>query len=301
MLTVPADFAGQRLDMFLAEADSLALTRSAARRLCADGAVLVDGAPSKPSHRLRGGEQVTVQLPSPTPATPQPEPHELKLVYVDDHIVVVDKPAGLVVHPAPGHPQGTLVNALLHAPGGLAEAPDPLRPGIVHRLDRDTSGLMVAARSSLALTALQAAIARREVTRRYLLVVRNARRLDPQGIWDTAYGRNPRDRKRMTSRQGERRAITHWRRITELADHHAQVEATLQTGRTHQIRVHFSDAGYPLLGDRVYGRPDATLARQFLHAAQLELAHPATGAELSFRSPLPADLAARLALLARQA
>lgn len=211
--------------------------------------------------------------------------------------MVVNKPAGLVVHPAPGHPDGTLVNALLHAPGGLAESDDPLRPGIVHRLDKDTSGVIVAARSALALAGLQKAIADRVVTRRYLLVVRNAARLPEAGTWDTAYGRNPRYRKRMTGRLGDRRAVTHWRRIEPLPGGHALAEATLETGRTHQIRVHFAEAGYPVLGDRVYGRSDKTLPRQFLHAAQLAFEHPATGAALDIEAPLPEDLTSRLAEL----
>ncbi len=299
-MVVPAAASGQRLDTFLASLDDRSLTRSAARRLCAEGRVTVDDRPAKPSHRLRGGERLEVDLPSPAPTLPVPQALGVPIVHVDEHLVVVDKPAGLVVHPAPGHPDGTLVNALLHDPGGLAESDDPARPGIVHRLDRDTSGLMVVARTVAVLEALKEGIRSRSVTRRYLLVVRNARRLGDQGTWDTAYGRNPRHRKRMTSRLGDRRAVTHWRRMKELPGDHALVEATLDTGRTHQIRVHFAEAGFPVLADGVYGRTDRLLSRQFLHAAQLGFQHPATGAQLAFEAPLPEDLAAWLRALREQ-
>ena len=292
-MEAPADAAGIRLDAFLASCQEMDLTRSAARKLCADGRVQVDGALAKPATRLKGGETVTASLPPPPPAEPGPEDLGLTLVHVDEHVAVLDKPVGMVVHPAPGHPTGTAVNGLLHLLGPLPISDDPSRPGIVHRLDRDTSGLMVVARTPAALETLQAAIRAREVTRRYLLVVRNARQLPEAGTWDTPYGRHPGDRKRMSSRhEGARRAVTHWRRIEALGDgRHALVEATLETGRTHQIRAHFCDARFPVLGDRVYGRPDPDLPRQFLHAAALALIHPVSGVDISMTSPLPADLA----------
>jgi len=287
-----------RLDSFLAAQPELELTRSAARKLCAEGRVLLGGVAAKPSTKLKGGESLAVTLPIPFPSVPGPEDIDLPIVHLDDDLVVVDKPSGMVVHPAPGHPTGTVVNALLHRVGDLASSDDPSRPGIVHRLDRDTSGLMVVARSIPALVGLQEAIRARTVTRRYLLVVRDADRLAERGSFDTAYGRNPRDRKRMSSRhEGPRRAVTHWRKLEELLGQHALVEATLETGRTHQIRVHFADARYPVLGDSVYSRPDAQLDRQFLHAAELRFEHPVSGEPLAFTSALPADLAERLSSL----
>ena len=230
---------------------------------------------------------------------------DLRLHHVDDHLAIVEKPPGLVVHPAPGHSSGTLLNGLLHALGPLPPSDDPARPGIVHRLDRDTSGLLLVARDAHALEALSAAIARREVARTYLLLATNALGLADIGEWETAYGRHPRDRKRFSSRhEGARRAKTRWRVIERVGPDLALCEASLVTGRTHQIRVHFADHGHPLVGDAVYGHKRSRKRgahRQFLHATRLELTHPRSGEALSVESPLPDDLEAVLSSLRRVA
>ena len=264
---------------------------------------------ARPAARLQGGETVVVRLPAARPRTPRPQALPCAIVFSDEHLVVVDKPSGLVVHPAAGHEDGTLVNALLHALGDLPASDDAARPGIVHRLDRDTSGLLVVARTPAALAALQAQVRARSMARVYRLLVARAAALPDAGTFDTPFGRHPKDRKRFSSRfEAPRRAVTHFRvtaRFTTLA----QCEARLETGRTHQIRVHFADAGHPVCGDPVYGgRPGhgaaeaerralCGLTRQFLHAARLELDHPATGERLGFDSPLPPDLAAVLVAL----
>jgi len=309
-LRVTPEAAGERLDAYLAASPELALSRSAIKRLLGEGRVELSAGDARPARRLAGGERIRVLLPEAGSLLPRPQPLPLSLVYEDDHLAVVDKPAGLVVHPAPGHQDGTLVNALLHALGDLPPTDDPTRPGIVHRLDRYTSGLLVVARTPDALVSLQRQIRERAATRVYRLLASHGRSLPTSGTFDTPYGRHPKDRKRFSSRfDARRRAVTHFR-VTALHETLAECEARLETGRTHQIRVHFSDAGHPLCGDRVYGgrvartakpverRALAGLERQFLHATRLELTHPATHAQLRFDSPLPADLAAIVDLLA---
>jgi len=290
----------------LAADPDLGLSRAALKRLADEGRVAVDGRPARAGTRVRGGEAVTVRLHPPVPEHPQPQAMDLATVHVDPHLVVVDKPPGLVVHPAAGHPDGTLVNGLLHSFGSLPATDDPCRPGIVHRLDRDTSGLLVVARTPETLASLQAQIGARTARRSYVTLVRSAARLPDAGEWDTPYGRHPKDRKRFSSRvEAERRAVTRWRVVERLGGL-ALCEVSLVTGRTHQIRVHFADAGHPVCGDRVYGgrgrrgRPAeeraalAGLGRQFLHATRLELTHPATGARTTLSSALAPDLAAVL-------
>jgi 23S rRNA pseudouridine1911/1915/1917 synthase len=264
-------------------------TRSLAERLVREGAVRVDGERRPKSHRLEGGEELEVELPEATALEPSELP--LDVVYEDEHLLVVDKPAGLVVHPAPGHVGETLVHRLLAlgAAGG-----DPERPGIVHRLDRDTSGLLLVARSDDAYAALAEAIRERRVDRRYLALVRGAPR-SRTGRIDAPIGRDRADRmRRSLDTETPREAVT-WFETHERLGDRTLLEARLETGRTHQIRVHLEAIGLPVCGDPVYGaRGDLGLERQFLHAHALAFDHPATGARLACESPLPSDLGSAL-------
>ncbi|HYF60024.1 MAG TPA: RluA family pseudouridine synthase [Burkholderiaceae bacterium] len=285
------DGAGERLDRWLA-ARLPGVSRTRVQRWIALGAVTVDGEPLLAKRRLRGLERIEVR-PQPAEADRAFEPDEvpLAIVHEDADLMVVDKPAGLVTHPAPGNWRGTLMNGLLHARPDSAALP---RAGIVHRLDKDTGGLMMVARSERAFERLTAAIAARTVGRRYLAVVEG----EPPArlAIEAPIGRDPRDRLRMAVVAPERGkpAITHVRRLGA-ASGAASVECRLETGRTHQIRVHLAHRGHPLVGDALYGgRVRAGFARQALHAWRLELAHPVDGRALAFDSALPADLVALL-------
>jgi 23S rRNA pseudouridine1911/1915/1917 synthase len=266
-------------------------SRAAAERLIAAGAVLVDGEPRLKSHRLEGGEDVVVRLPDAAPPL-EAESMDLDIAWQDEHLLVVDKPAGIVVHPARGHDEGTLVHGLLalDAAGG-----DEDRPGIVHRLDRDTSGLLLVARSDEAHARLQDLIRRREVDRRYLALVRGAPR-SRAGRIAAPIGRDRVDRMRHSlDTATPREAVTRFE-VLELLGPRALLEVSLETGRTHQIRVHLEAIELPVCGDRVYGvAGDLGLERQFLHAARLAFAHPFTGERVDVEAPLPDDLAAALA------
>jgi 23S rRNA pseudouridine1911/1915/1917 synthase len=286
---VPDGAVGERLDRFLASLPEVG-SRRIAERLVEAGGVLVDGRPRGKSHRLAGGEDVVFEPPPPEPAL-APEAMELRIAYEDEHLVVVDKPAGLVVHPAPGHATGTLVHGLLSrdVAGGDAE-----RPGIVHRLDRDTSGLMVVARSEEAHRRLQALVRRRGLERRYLAIVVGRPR-SRRGRIEAPIGRDRRDPLRHSlDTDTPREAVTHFE-VVELLRRHTLLDVTLETGRTHQIRVHLAAIDLPVAGDAVYGRPrELGLDRQFLHAARLTFAHPFTDERVDVDSPLPPDLAAAL-------
>ena len=267
-------------------------SRAAAERLLDAGGVLVDGVPLSKSHRLAGGERVELEPPVTPRSELEPEAIDLRIVYDDEHLLVVDKPAGLVVHPAAGHATGTLVHGLLgHAVAGGDESE---RPGIVHRLDRDTSGLLVVARSAGAHRRLQALIRRREVERHYLALVVGRPR-SRTGRIEAAIGRDRQDPTRQSlDTATPRDAITHFE-LVELYPRHALLDVRLETGRTHQIRVHLAAIDLPVAGDPVYGRPgDLGLERQFLHAARLAFPHPFTGERIETESPLPPDLAAAL-------
>ena len=298
--TVPAEAAGRRLDEALAALAGV--SRAAAARWVTEGRVTVDGRRRPKAYRLEGGECLAWEPPPPPPPAdrPQAEAIPLEVRYEDEHLLVVSKPAGLVVHPAPGHATGTLVNALLGREGGrLSRAGGADRPGIVHRLDRDTSGLLLVAKDDLTHLALAQALAAREVERAYLALVQG----DPgaAGTVDAPIGRHPRDRKRMAVVAGGRRAVTHWR-TRERFPAVTLVDVRLETGRTHQIRVHFASLRHPLVGDRAYGADPALarrlgLARPFLHAWRLALTHPVTGERLELTDPLPADLQGALARL----
>lgn len=290
--------AGTRLDACLARAIE-DLTRSAAAKAVEDGRVLVNGkAPSK-SYKLTGHEQIefTPEEPAPIDAVPQDIP--LDVVYEDDDVIVVNKPSGLVVHPAPGHPDGTLVNALLyHCGDSLSGVGGERRPGIVHRIDKDTSGLLVAAKNDFAHLALSAQLADHTMARTYEAVVCGNLRED-SGTVDAPIGRHPTDRKRMAvTQKNARRAVTHWSVIARY-NGYTHIRCELETGRTHQIRVHMAHIGHPLLGDLVYGhkRPEKGLSGQCLHARALRFLHPRTGELVTFTCPLPdyfQDVLARL-------
>ena len=278
------------------------------QRLLADGCVLVDGRLAKASVRLRGNERISLTLPDPEPSGITPQDLPLTVLHEDRDLLVLDKRAGMVVHPARGTPHSTVVNALLHRLGGAA--PGGERPGLVHRLDKDTSGCLVVARTEAALVDLQAQFQAREVEKVYLALVHG--RLPDEGRLETPYGRHPRDRKRFTGRQGSRRALTEWRVQERFGDRATLAEVILHTGRTHQIRVHLSEAGHPVVADAAYGgiRREARLpagdplkvaaasvGRQALHAWRLAFRHPRTGKVKRFEAPLPPDLAAAIEIL----
>jgi 23S rRNA pseudouridine1911/1915/1917 synthase len=283
---VPDESAGERLDRFLASLPEVG-SRGTAERLLESGAVLVDGRSLAKSHRLAGGEELEFELPERPSETLEPEGMDLRIAYEDEHLVVVDKPAGLVVHPAPGHASGTLVHGLLahDVAGGDAD-----RPGIVHRLDRDTSGLMVVARSEEAHRRLQNIVRSHSLERHYAaLVVGHPR--SRSGRIEAPIGRDRRDPlRRSLDTDTPRDAITHFE-VKELLPRHTLLDVRLETGRTHQIRVHLSAIGLPVAGDPVYGRPrELGLERQFLHAGRLAFPHPFTGERVEVESPLPDDL-----------
>ena len=297
----------RRLDIWLSE--RLPLSRSRIATLVDEGRVRSGGAVARKSYRPRAGDRIEVEIPAPVPISLAPEPIAVPVVFEDDFLLVVDKPSGLVVHPAPGHPSGTLVNALLALTDRLSSVGAPLRPGIVHRLDRDTSGLMVVAKQDEAHRALAAAIAARKVGRGYLAMTWGSLADDRLTV-DRPVGRHPKDRKRMAVVRSGRRAITHVRRLERFVAAEL-IALRLHTGRTHQIRVHMLDLGHPVVSDPVYGegwergitgaagRWAVELSRRtprlYLHAARLSFAHPVSGQKLSFTSPLPEPLAGALA------
>jgi 23S rRNA pseudouridine1911/1915/1917 synthase len=287
---VAEDAAGSRLDRYLAALPEIG-SRTAAERLLEQGAVLVDGRARSKSHRLSGGEELEFEPPE-APDALAPEELDLPIPFEDEHLLVVDKPAGIVVHPAPGHASGTLVHGLLAAG---AEGGDEERPGIVHRLDRDTSGLLVVARSGEAHARLQALLHERALTREYLALVVGRPR-SRRGTIEAPIGRDRRDRLRHSlDTDTPREAVTHFD-VEELLPGHALLRVRLETGRTHQIRVHLAAIDLPVAGDPLYGRAgDVGLERQFLHATRLAFAHPFTGEPVDVTSPLPPDLAAALA------
>jgi len=278
-------------------ARGLPFSRSQIRRRIDEGEVRVNGRVVRAAHKVAPGDRVRFAPPAPEPVADEPEAIALAILHEDAHLIVLDKPAGLVVHPATSHARGTLVNALLHHCGGQLAVGGERRPGIVHRLDKDTSGVMVVAKDDPTLAALQAQFHAHSLDRRYLALVDGV--VAEEGVFRTRYGRHPRDRKRFSSRvAGGKSAVTHWRVVERL--HGATlIEARLETGRTHQIRVHFADGGHPVVGDQTYGRPprdarvrdEATrLGRQALHAAVLGFTHPSTGEQLRFETPPPDDM-----------
>ena len=298
-----AETGGERLDAFIA-AHLPQLSRSRAAQLIEQGSVRVNERVPKKSEKLTAGDVVDVIVPAPRDTTVGAEDIALNIVYQDADIVVVDKPAGLVVHPAPGNYTGTLVNALLHHVPDLSGIGGVMRPGIVHRLDKDTSGLMLVAKSDDAHRALSAALKKREVKRRYLVSCWGHIAEDEM-IVDAPLGRSPNDRKKQAVLEGGRPAKTRFRRLERWKGADLLL-AELQTGRTHQIRVHLLSLGHPVVGDALYGAPgergitgpvaswmkafNKRVPRQFLHATELAFRHPKTNDVLRFRSDLPADL-----------
>lgn len=304
-IIVGKPFDGNRLD-FLVSAHVPDCSRSVAADLIRSGIIRVCGSVKKAAYRVRAGDEITGRIPTPEPASHEPEPIPLSIVHEDAAIIVVNKQPGLVVHPAPGHACGTLVNALLHHCPGIEAIGGELRPGIVHRLDRDTSGTMVVAKNASAMAHLARQFKSRQVRKEYLALV-HGKMTETIGRISMPIGRHPVDRKRMSTRSRKSRtALTEWR-VIERFDRATLLNVRIHTGRTHQIRVHCAAIHHPVLGDPVYGgrksenpvdrspratQPVKTIRRQMLHAWRLWIVHPVSEKEMIFESPIPADMAA---------
>ena len=288
LLTVPAEAEGQRLDAWLAAQESLSLTRSAVQQLLEKGAVTQNGAAPKKNNRLKAGDTVAVTVPEPVAAEVVPQEIPLEIVYEDAELLVVNKPKGMVVHPAAGHPDGTLVNALLwHCAGALSGINGVLRPGIVHRIDRDTSGLLIVAKTDRAHLGLAEQIAVHAFSREYEAIACGRFR-EESGTVHAPIGRDPRDRQKMcVTERNSKDAVTHWQVLLQ-GEKYAHIRCKLETGRTHQIRVHMRHIGHPIYGDAVYGKAEKTIAGQCLHAKTIGFVHPVTGEFMQFDSELPA-------------
>ncbi|MBQ2061101.1 MAG: RluA family pseudouridine synthase [Oscillospiraceae bacterium] len=292
-LTAPSEQAGERLDSFLAAA--LDISRSAAARLLEEGLVTLGDRALPKNYRIAGGETLTAEIPEPEDTEVAAQDIPLDVVYEDDDVIVVNKPTGMVVHPAPGHADGTLVNALLHHCGdSLSGVGGEKRPGIVHRIDRDTSGLIIAAKNDAAHLGLSAQLADHTLARTYECLVTGNLRED-SGTVDAPIGRHPADRKKMAVTAKGRRAVTHWEVIARYPGV-THVRCRLETGRTHQIRVHMAHIGHPILGDTVYGakKPVPGLTGQCLHAVGLRFIHPRTGESVELHCELPEEFKAYL-------
>ena len=309
VLTVDGDGVGKRVDAFIAE--NTELTRSAAARLIENGDVFLKNEENKPlskNYKLRKGDELTVRMPLPEPCEAQPENIPIDIVYEDDDIIVVNKPEGMVVHPAAGNVSGTLVNALLyHCKDGLSGIGGVIRPGIVHRIDKDTGGLLVVAKNDAAHLFLSEEIKYHRVTRIYHAIAKGNFKED-SGTIDAPIGRHPVDRKKMavirSAEHKSREAITHWRALERFGEF-THIECELETGRTHQIRVHAASIGHPLMGDEVYGggstrfehRHKAYISGQCLFASNLTLTHPRTRETMTFFAPLPENFERLLTIL----
>ncbi len=282
-----SDASGIRLDKFVGETCP-ELSRTHAQKLIAEGFITVNGKAAKASLKLNSGDKVDITIPPEPPSPLSPEAIPLHIVYEDKDVLVVDKPAGLTVHPAPGHPGHTLVNAVLAYLPELAENGDTLRPGIVHRLDKDTSGLMLVARNRVAQANLSEQFRSHSVSKSYLVLVKG--KLTPEnGVIEADIGRDPRNRQRMAVVSRGREARTEYRVIRYIGNY-SLLEIKPETGRTHQIRVHLAAIGFPVVGDATYGVKSPHLPRQFLHASRLGFKLPSTGEYVEFESPLPPDL-----------
>lgn len=284
-LTPSAEDIGTRIDKYIS--DNIALTRSAVQGLISKGAVTADGKAVNKNYKLRGGEMITVEIPEPEPMDAVPEDIPLNIVYEDDDLLVVNKPKGMVVHPAHGNYTGTLVNALLyHCGGSLSGINGVIRPGIVHRIDKNTSGLLIVAKNDASHLKLAEQIKAHSFTREYEAVVTGALK-NTSGTVDAPIGRHKTDRKKMcVTPENSRNAITHYEVLKQYGGY-AHVRLRLETGRTHQIRVHMAYIGHPVLGDDVYGKPYKGLEGQCLHARKIGFIHPATGEYMEFSSELP--------------
>ena len=284
---VEAEGAGQRIDRFLSGEDT-GLSRSALQGLVTEGHVLCNGRAPAKSLKLKAGDIILLEIPDAKPIEAVPQEIPLDIVYEDAHLLVVNKPKGMVVHPAPGNPDGTLVNALLwHCKGSLSGIGGEIRPGIVHRIDKDTSGLLVVAKNDLAHTVLASQLKDHTLARTYEAVVCGNLKED-RGTVDAPIGRHPSDRKRMTVTDRGKEAVTHWETVTRYRGY-THIRCHLETGRTHQIRVHMAYIGHPILGDTVYGRkkPELGQESQCLHASTLCFRHPRTGLPVIVSTPLP--------------
>jgi 23S rRNA pseudouridine1911/1915/1917 synthase len=286
-----ADKPGVRLDKYVCD-KLIELSRTRIQKLITEGYITVNDQVAKAGLKLNIGDRLRVTIPPPPPSPLTPEAIPLNIIYEDADLLVIDKPAGLTVHPAPGHPAHTLVNAIISHFPHLAALSDSLRPGIVHRLDRDTSGVMVVAKNSWAQAKLVEQFKTHSVTKVYLVLVKG--RLTPEnGIIKAPIGRDPRNRKKMAVVGSGRQARTDYRVIKYIGDY-TLLEVRPETGRTHQIRVHLAAIGFPVVGDKVYGVKSPHLSRQFLHASRLGFKLPATGEYMEFKSELPPDLAQAL-------
>ncbi|MBR4549360.1 MAG: RluA family pseudouridine synthase [Oscillospiraceae bacterium] len=284
---ITAKESGERIDALLARSVE-DLSRSAAQHLIEEGRVTLDGLPLRKNYKVRAGDEFELLLPPPADVPLLPQEMALDVVFEDADVIVVNKPRGLVVHPAPGHPDGTLVNALLwHCGDSLSGIGGEKRPGIVHRIDKDTSGLLIVAKNDLAHQRLSAQLADRSLSRVYEAIVRGGFRED-EGTVDRPIGRHPTDRKRMAVLASGRNAVTHWQVLCRYRDH-THIRCQLETGRTHQIRVHMASIGHPLLGDGAYGAPspEKGLAGQCLHARCLKFVHPRSGEAIRLETELP--------------
>lgn len=287
---ITPEAAGERIDKHLVDALEADVSRSQVQQWIKDGHVQVNGTTCKGSYKLVEGDRIEVTIPEPEVLDARPEDISLSVVYEDSDVIVINKPRGMVVHPAPGHASGTVVNALLHHCKDLSGINGVLRPGIVHRIDKDTSGLLMAAKNDLAHGSLAAQLKDHSVTRRYLAVVHGNIPHD-QGTVDAPIGRDAGDRKLFTvTHKGSKHAVTHFAVLERFGDF-SMLELKLETGRTHQIRVHMKYIGHPLVGDPAYGRPkDHEMRGQALHAAVLGFVHPRTGEYLEFQAPMPEDM-----------
>ena len=300
-LLVPPESEGERIDRFLAGCEELELSRSAVQQLLEQGCVRCQQAPAAKNLKLRAGQCIRLELPEAKPLDAAPQNIPIEIVYEDDHLLVVNKPKGMVVHPAPGNPDGTLVNALLyHCAGRLSSIGGVVRPGIVHRIDKATSGLLVVAKDDATHEGLSAQMAVHSITRVYHAVVYGGFK-EPEGFVEAPIGRHRTDRKKMAVMPGGKHAYTAYRELVRF-NGFTHVECRLRTGRTHQIRVHMASIGHPVAGDEVYG-PKAVIRQlggQCLHAKTLGFLHPATGEYLEFDSELPAYFTAFLHSLRRE-
>ncbi|MDD5907287.1 MAG: RluA family pseudouridine synthase [Clostridia bacterium] len=286
-LTAGAEDRGRRLDQFLADGVE-ELTRSAAQRLAEEQRVLLDGRPMKKNYKITGGETLEVSLPDPEPIDAVPQDIPLDIVYEDGDVLVINKPKGMVVHPAPGNPDGTVVNAVLyHCGSSLSGIGGAFRPGIVHRIDKDTSGLLIVAKNDRAHLCLSAQLKDHTLARTYEAVVIGTLKED-RGTVDAPLDRSPKDRKKMAVVPGGRRAVTHYEVLARYPGY-THVRCRLETGRTHQIRVHMASLGHPIAGDTVYGpaRQKYDLQGQCLHARELTFLHPADGRKMHLKCELP--------------